>query len=137
MHPASGVQPWEEAYPAMARAMGIDPATEKYVSVRTLPARRRGRGDVLRRFRLRRTAASPRGRSDRSSKTRGDEVLRGANRGVQPGPGVLVVDGAPILGRDVGDARASLAVRSERMRVSSCPRIRGVGLAAARADASR
>lgn len=31
MHPASGVQPWEEAYPAMARAMGIDPATEKYV----------------------------------------------------------------------------------------------------------
>jgi Glycosyl hydrolases family 31/Domain of unknown function (DUF5110) len=31
MHPASGVQPWEEAYPAMARAMGIDPATKKYV----------------------------------------------------------------------------------------------------------
>jgi alpha-glucosidase (family GH31 glycosyl hydrolase) len=31
MHPASGVQPWEDAYPAMARAMGIDPATEKYV----------------------------------------------------------------------------------------------------------
>jgi alpha-glucosidase (family GH31 glycosyl hydrolase) len=31
MHPASGVQPWESAYPAMARAMGIDPATEKYV----------------------------------------------------------------------------------------------------------
>ena len=31
MHPASGVQPWEEAYPAMARVMGIDPATEKYV----------------------------------------------------------------------------------------------------------
>ena len=31
MHPASGVQPWEEAYPAMARAMGIDPATRKYV----------------------------------------------------------------------------------------------------------
>ncbi len=27
MHPASGVQPWEKAYPAMARAMGIDPAT--------------------------------------------------------------------------------------------------------------
>ena len=31
LHPASGVQPWEEAYPAMARAMGIDPATKKYV----------------------------------------------------------------------------------------------------------
>jgi alpha-glucosidase (family GH31 glycosyl hydrolase) len=31
MHPASGVQPWEQAYPAMAKAMGIDPATKKYV----------------------------------------------------------------------------------------------------------
>ncbi len=31
MHPASGVQPFEEAYPAMAKAMGIDPATKKYV----------------------------------------------------------------------------------------------------------
>ncbi|MDR3723179.1 MAG: glycoside hydrolase family 31 protein [Terracidiphilus sp.] len=31
LHPASGVQPWEDAYPAMARAMGIDPATHKYV----------------------------------------------------------------------------------------------------------
>ncbi len=31
MHPASGVQPWESAYPAMAKAMGIDPATKKYV----------------------------------------------------------------------------------------------------------
>jgi alpha-glucosidase (family GH31 glycosyl hydrolase) len=31
LHPASGVQPWEDAYPAMARAMGIDPATNKYV----------------------------------------------------------------------------------------------------------
>ena len=31
MHPASGVQPWEAAYPAMAKAMGIDPATRKYV----------------------------------------------------------------------------------------------------------
>ncbi len=31
MHPASGVQAWEEAYPAMARAMGIDPSTKKYV----------------------------------------------------------------------------------------------------------
>jgi alpha-glucosidase (family GH31 glycosyl hydrolase) len=31
MHPASGVQPFEEAYPAMARAMGIDPATKQYV----------------------------------------------------------------------------------------------------------
>ncbi len=31
LHPASGVQPWEDAYPAMARAMGIDPATQKYI----------------------------------------------------------------------------------------------------------
>jgi alpha-glucosidase (family GH31 glycosyl hydrolase) len=31
LHPASGVQPWEKAYPAMARAMGIDPATKRYV----------------------------------------------------------------------------------------------------------
>ncbi|HEX4311188.1 MAG TPA: TIM-barrel domain-containing protein [Acidobacteriaceae bacterium] len=31
LHPASGVQPWEAAYPAMARAMDIDPATKKYV----------------------------------------------------------------------------------------------------------
>jgi hypothetical protein len=31
MHPASGVQPFEEHYPEMARAMGIDPATKKFV----------------------------------------------------------------------------------------------------------
>jgi hypothetical protein len=31
LHPASGVQPWEDAYPAMARAMGIDPAAKKYL----------------------------------------------------------------------------------------------------------
>jgi alpha-glucosidase (family GH31 glycosyl hydrolase) len=31
LHPASGVEPWEDAYPAMAKAMGIDPATRKYV----------------------------------------------------------------------------------------------------------
>jgi alpha-glucosidase (family GH31 glycosyl hydrolase) len=31
MHPASGVQPFEQQYPEMARAMGIDPATKKYV----------------------------------------------------------------------------------------------------------
>ena len=31
LHPASGIEPWEAAYPAMARAMGIDPATKKYV----------------------------------------------------------------------------------------------------------
>ncbi len=31
LHPASGIQPWEKSYPAMARAMGIDPATKKYV----------------------------------------------------------------------------------------------------------
>ena len=32
LHPASGVQPHEEAYPEMARASGIDPATQKYVA---------------------------------------------------------------------------------------------------------
>ena len=31
LHPASGVQPWEAAYPAFAKAMGIDPATKKYI----------------------------------------------------------------------------------------------------------
>jgi len=31
LHPASGIQPWEAAYPAMAKAMGIDPATRKFV----------------------------------------------------------------------------------------------------------
>ncbi len=34
LHPASGIQPWEVQYPAMARAMGIDPATKKYVPFR-------------------------------------------------------------------------------------------------------
>src|SRR5215469_2038657 len=31
LHPASGIQPWEQHYPEMARAMGIDPATKQYV----------------------------------------------------------------------------------------------------------
>lgn len=31
LHPASGVQPHEEKYPAMAHALGIDPATRAYV----------------------------------------------------------------------------------------------------------
>ncbi|MCD6204707.1 MAG: DUF5110 domain-containing protein [Candidatus Marinimicrobia bacterium] len=31
LHPASGIQPHEEKYPEMARAMGIDPATKQYV----------------------------------------------------------------------------------------------------------
>ena len=31
LHPASGIQPWEDHYPQMAKAMGIDPATQKYV----------------------------------------------------------------------------------------------------------
>ncbi|MDE3201918.1 MAG: DUF5110 domain-containing protein [Acidobacteriota bacterium] len=31
LHPASGIQPWEAAYPAMAKAMGVDPATKKYI----------------------------------------------------------------------------------------------------------
>ena len=31
LHPASGIQPHEEKYPEMAKAMGINPATKKYV----------------------------------------------------------------------------------------------------------
>lgn len=31
LHPASGIQPHEERYPEMARAMGIDPDTQKYI----------------------------------------------------------------------------------------------------------
>ena len=31
LHPASGIQPWESQYPAMAKAMGIDPKTRQYV----------------------------------------------------------------------------------------------------------
>jgi alpha-glucosidase (family GH31 glycosyl hydrolase) len=31
LHPASGIQPWEASYPAMAKAMGIDAATKQYV----------------------------------------------------------------------------------------------------------
>ena len=31
LHPASGIQPHEDQYEAMAKAMGIDPATKKYV----------------------------------------------------------------------------------------------------------
>jgi alpha-glucosidase (family GH31 glycosyl hydrolase) len=31
IHPASGIQPWEDRYSEMARAMGIDPATKRYV----------------------------------------------------------------------------------------------------------
>jgi alpha-glucosidase (family GH31 glycosyl hydrolase) len=31
LHPASGVQPWEDAYPAMAKAMGVDPMTKKFI----------------------------------------------------------------------------------------------------------
>ncbi len=31
LHPASGIQPWETRYPEMARAMGINPATKKYM----------------------------------------------------------------------------------------------------------
>ncbi len=34
LHPASGIQPWEAQYPAMAKAMGIDPASGKYVPFR-------------------------------------------------------------------------------------------------------
>jgi alpha-glucosidase (family GH31 glycosyl hydrolase) len=31
LHPAGGVQPWEDAYPEMARSVGIDPATKQYI----------------------------------------------------------------------------------------------------------
>ncbi|MFB6341217.1 TIM-barrel domain-containing protein [Saccharicrinis sp. FJH62] len=31
LHPASGIQPFEAKYPEMAKAMGIDPKTKKYV----------------------------------------------------------------------------------------------------------
>eukprot|EP01105_Mastigella_eilhardi_P024390 TRINITY_DN6356_c0_g1_i1.p1 TRINITY_DN6356_c0_g1~~TRINITY_DN6356_c0_g1_i1.p1 ORF type:complete len:894 (+),score=191.79 TRINITY_DN6356_c0_g1_i1:360-2684(+) len=31
IHPASGVQPWEEQYAPMAEYMGVDPSTNKYV----------------------------------------------------------------------------------------------------------
>jgi alpha-glucosidase len=31
LHPASGVRPWEDRYPEMARAMGIDPATKAII----------------------------------------------------------------------------------------------------------
>jgi alpha-glucosidase (family GH31 glycosyl hydrolase) len=31
LHPASGVQPWEDQYPSMAKAMGQDPVEQKYV----------------------------------------------------------------------------------------------------------
>lgn len=34
LHPASGVQPHEQQYEVMARAMGIDPATRRYVPFR-------------------------------------------------------------------------------------------------------
>jgi alpha-glucosidase len=32
LHPASGIQPWESQYEAMAKAMGIDPKTRQYVA---------------------------------------------------------------------------------------------------------
>jgi alpha-glucosidase (family GH31 glycosyl hydrolase) len=31
LHPASGIQPWEDHYPEMARAMGVDPAGKQYI----------------------------------------------------------------------------------------------------------
>ena len=31
LHPASGIQPFEDKYPEMARAMGVDPATQKFI----------------------------------------------------------------------------------------------------------
>jgi alpha-glucosidase len=34
LHPASGIQPHEAQYPAMARAVGIDPASKQYVPFR-------------------------------------------------------------------------------------------------------
>jgi alpha-glucosidase len=34
LHPASGIQPWEEAYPRMARALGLDPDREEWIPFR-------------------------------------------------------------------------------------------------------
>ncbi len=31
LHPASGIQPWETSYPAFAKAMGVNPASKKYI----------------------------------------------------------------------------------------------------------
>jgi alpha-glucosidase (family GH31 glycosyl hydrolase) len=31
LHPASGIQPWEDQYPAMAKAMGVDPTSQQYI----------------------------------------------------------------------------------------------------------
>ena len=31
LHPASGIQPWEQQYPKVARDMGVDPATKQYI----------------------------------------------------------------------------------------------------------
>ncbi len=31
LHTAAGIEPWEKSYPPMARAMGVDPATRKYI----------------------------------------------------------------------------------------------------------
>jgi alpha-glucosidase (family GH31 glycosyl hydrolase) len=31
LHPAGGVQPWEDGYPEMARASGVDPSTKHYI----------------------------------------------------------------------------------------------------------
>ncbi|KAF0699404.1 Aste57867_10012 [Aphanomyces stellatus] len=31
LHPASGVQPWEDSYEQVAKSMGIDPASQRYV----------------------------------------------------------------------------------------------------------
>jgi alpha-glucosidase (family GH31 glycosyl hydrolase) len=31
LHPASGIQPWEDRYPEMARAMGVDPQSQQYI----------------------------------------------------------------------------------------------------------
>jgi len=31
LHPASGIQPWEDRYNEIAKAMGVDPATKQYI----------------------------------------------------------------------------------------------------------
>jgi alpha-glucosidase (family GH31 glycosyl hydrolase) len=31
LHPASGIQPWEDHYPEMAAGMGVDPASQQYI----------------------------------------------------------------------------------------------------------
>ncbi len=78
LHPASGVQPWEDFYPEMAQAMGIDPALEEVRAVRhhqqevrdqlheypASPAGEAGRGLLVARLAAGAEHADPRRESD-------------------------------------------------------------------------